>query len=376
MKDRTGILAALSDSLCCVCVYWIVASTMIMAGRGWTLGLGWPLLWTGLCTAAFSRLLRRPRSFNLMMALAAAAGCAALALFIAVSGVRMTGLHVFTLAVGAGMASALPMYYLVRRPSLHGHLSCLDVLLLAFAWLLVFAQGLQAQLWQLSARTYLFLALSGLCTGASWLCYFHALKLGTVNQVTPVDKSSTVLTMLLAWLLLGEPITWLKAAAMAGIMAGTLLMIERRPETTPAAPRGHGWLLYAALSAVFAALTAILGKVGIENVPSDLGTALRTVVVLLMAWAMVFVTGRQAQVRAVGRRDLVFILLSGVATGMSWLCYYRALQEGPASVVVPLDKLSVVVTIVFSRVFLHERLSRRALAGFALLVAGTGLLLL
>ena len=229
-------------------------------------------------------------------------------------------------------------------------------LVLAFAWLLVFAQGLQAQLWQLSARTYLFLALSGLCTGASWLCYFHALKLGTVNQVTPVDKSSTVLTMLLAWLLLGEPITWLKAAAMVGIMAG--------------------WLLYAALSAVFAALTAILGKVGIENVPSDLGTALRTVVVLLMAWAMVFVTGRQAQVRAVGRRDLVFILLSGVATGMSWLCYYRALQEGPASVVVPLDKLSVVVTIVFSRVFLHERLSRRALAGFALLVAGTGLLLL
>ena len=188
-------------------------------------------------------------------------------------------------------------------------------LVLVFAWLLVFAQGLQAQLWQLSARTYLFLALSGLCTGASWLCYFHALKLGTVNQVTPVDKSSTVLTMLLAWLLLGEPITWLKAAAMVGIMAGTLLMIERRPETTPAAPRGHGWLLYAALSAVFAALTAILGKVGIENVPSDLGTALRTVVVLLMAWAMVFVTGRQAQVRAVGRRDLVFILLSGVATG-------------------------------------------------------------
>ncbi len=141
MKDRTGILAALSDSLCCVCVYWIVASTMIMAGRGWTLGLGWPLLWTGLCTAAFSRLLRRPRSFNLMMALAAAAGCAALALFIAVSGVRMTGLHVFTLAVGAGMASALPMYYLVRRPSLHGHLSCLDVLLLAFAWLLLYQAG-------------------------------------------------------------------------------------------------------------------------------------------------------------------------------------------------------------------------------------------
>ena len=160
------------------------------------------------------------------------------------------------------------------------------------------------------------------------------------------------------------------------IMAGTLLMIERRPEAAPAAPRGRRWLLYAALSAVFAALTAILGKVGIENVPSDLGTALRTVVVLVMAWVMVFVTGRQREVRAVGRRDLAFILLSGVATGLSWLCYYRALQEGPASVVVPLDKLSVVVTIVFRRVFLGERLSRRALAGFALLAAGTGLLLL
>ena len=160
------------------------------------------------------------------------------------------------------------------------------------------------------------------------------------------------------------------------IGAGTFLMIEKRQQEGPRGGSGKGWMLCAFGSAMFASLTAILGKVGIENVPSDLGTALRTVVVLLMAWAMVFVTGRQAQVRAVGRRDLVFILLSGVATGMSWLCYYRALQEGPASVVVPLDKLSVVVTIVFSRVFLHERLSRRALAGFALLVAGTGLLLL
>ena len=244
-------------------------------------------------------------------------------------------------------------------------------LVLVFAWLLAFAQGLQAQLWQLSARTYLFLALSGLCTGASWLCYFHALKLGTVNQVTPVDKSSTVLTMLLAWLLLGEPITWLKAASMAGIMAGTLLMIERRPETTPAAPRGHGWLLYAALSAVFAALTAILGKVGIENVPSDLGTALRTVVVLVMAWAMVLVTGRAKEVRQVPGREMIFICLSGIATGASWLCYYRALQDGPASVVVPIDKLSILVTVAFSGLVFHERLTRRSGLGLLLIVAGT-----
>lgn len=243
---------------------------------------------------------------------------------------------------------------------------------LAFAWLIVSVQGLQAQMGAITPRSYGFLALSGLCTGASWLCYFHALKLGTVNQVTPVDKSSTVLTMLLAWLVLGEPVTWLKWIAMAAIMGGTLLMIDRRPSAGETG--GRGWLIYAALSAVFAALTSILAKVGITDVPSDLGTALRTAVVVPMAWGMVLVTGRK--VRPVEQRDLRYILLSGVATGLSWLCYYRALQQGPAGVVAPLDKLSIVVTIVFSRVVLGERLSRRALCGFALVLAGTALLLI
>ena len=229
---------------------------------------------------------------------------------------------------------------------------------LVFSWLLVFLRGLHVEMAGISARTYLFLGLSGLCTGASWLCYFHALKLGTVNQVTPVDKSSTVLTMLLAFLILGEPIGWTKGAAIVLISAGTLLMV------------------YAVFSAVFAALTAVLGKVGIEGVPSDLGTAIRTIVVLIMAWAMVFVTGKQDEVRRIDKGDMKFILLSGVATGLSWLCYYRALQDGQASVVVPLDKLSIVVTIAFSRIFLKERLTRRAMTGFALLVAGTGVLLL
>lgn len=247
---------------------------------------------------------------------------------------------------------------------------------LAFSWLLVFVRGLQAELPSIQPQTYLMLGLSGLCTGASWLCYFHALKLGTVNQVTPVDKSSTVLTMLLAFLFLGEPIGWTQGAAIVLISAGTLMMIEKKPVEAARAPARRTWLIYAVLSAVFAALTAILGKVGIEGVSSDLGTAIRTVVVLGMAWAMVFLTGRQGEVRRIDGGDMRFILLSGVATGLSWLCYYRALQDGPASVVVPLDKLSIVVTIVFSRVFLKERLSRRALAGFALLLAGTGALLL
>lgn len=246
---------------------------------------------------------------------------------------------------------------------------------LAFSWLLVFLRGLQGELGTLSAHTYLFLILSGLCTGASWLCYFHALKLGTVNQVTPVDKSSTVLTMVLAFLFLGEPIGWQKAVAMALILAGTLLMIEKKPEVSGQKPVKRTWLMYAVLSAVFAALTAILGKVGIQGVSSDLGTAVRTVVVLLMAWAMVFVTGKQREIRRMDRHDLKYILLSGIATGLSWLCYYRALQDGQASVVVPLDKLSIVVTIAFSYWFLKERLGKRALVGFVLLVAGTGTLL-
>lgn len=248
---------------------------------------------------------------------------------------------------------------------------------LVFSWILVFARGLQTQLGSISAHSYLFLIISGFCTGASWMCYFHALKLGTVNQVTPVDKSSTVLTMLLAFIFLGEPIGWLKALAIALISAGTLMMIERRPDAAQGGePQKRTWLVYAGLSAVFAALTAILGKVGIQGVPSDLGTAVRTIVVLAMAWAMVFVTDKQSQLKQMDKRDMKFIIMSGIATGLSWLCYYRALQDGYASVVVPLDKLSIVVTIAFSAIFLKERLSRRALIGFVLLVGGTGMLLI
>lgn len=251
------------------------------------------------------------------------------------------------------------------------------VVVLLFSWALVFAQGLQAQLGTISAHTYLFLGLSGLATGASWLCYFQALKLGTVNQVVPVDKSSTVLTMLLAFVLLGEPIGWLKGVCIVLIALGTWLMIEKKPQfASQTVKNGKGWLPFALLSAVFAALTAILGKIGIQGVPSDLGTAIRTIVVLVMSWLIVFLRGKQKEIRQIDRKSAAFIALSGVATGLSWLCYYRALQDGLASVVVPLDKLSIVVTIAFSYLFLHEKLSKKALLGFILIVAGTGLLLL
>lgn len=249
------------------------------------------------------------------------------------------------------------------------------VVVLAFSWLMVFVTGAQSGLASLSGQTLLLLCLSGLATGASWLCYFRALQLGDVNQVAPIDKSSVVLTILLALVLLGEPISWGKAAGMAGIGAGTLLMVDRKRTPGPKMGR-RGWLFFAVLSAVFASLTAILGKVGLQEVDSNLGTAVRTCVVLAMAWLMVAVSGKGKELAHIGRRGWAFLCLSGVTTGLSWLCYYKALQKGPASVVVPVDKLSVLVTVAFSGLVLHERLSRRAACGLILLVAGTLCMLL
>ena len=249
------------------------------------------------------------------------------------------------------------------------------VVVLVFSWWMVFLVGSQAEIARLSGRTLFYLVLSGLSTGASWLCYFQALQLGDVNKVAPIDKSSTVLTILLAFLLLGEPVSAPQIVGVLGIGIGTLLMISRKETDAEGKPDGR-WLLFACLSALFASLTSIFGKIGVEGVESNLGTAIRTVVVLGMAWLMVFVTGRQKGIRRIGRKDWLFLLLSGLSTGLSWLCYYRALQDGPASVVVPVDKLSILVTIVFSRLILHEKLSRRAAAGLALLVLGTGAMLL
>ena len=245
------------------------------------------------------------------------------------------------------------------------------VVVLLFAWVMVFVAGSQGQLQAIGGRTLLFLTLSGLATGASWLCYFRALQLGDINKVVPIDKSSTVLTILLAFLLLGEPIGLFQGIGVALIGAGTFLMIEKKHQAAPGAAQGKSWMLYACGSALFASLTAILGKVGIQDVESNLGTAVRTGVVLVMAWVMVLVTGKAKEVRCVGGRELAFICLSGVATGASWLCYYRALQSGPASVVAPIDKLSILVTVAFSYLVFHERLTRRSGLGLALIVAGT-----
>ena len=249
------------------------------------------------------------------------------------------------------------------------------VVVLAFSWLMVFVVGSQGGIAQISGTTLLFLVLSGLSTGASWLCYFKALQLGDVNKVAPIDKSSTVLTILLAFIFLGEPVSIPQALGVVGIGVGTLLMIAKK-EVEDGKPHSKAWLVYAFLSAVFASLTSIFGKIGVENVESNLGTAIRTVVVLVMAWGMVFVTGEQKGIRSIGKKSWVFLFLSGITTGLSWLCYYRALQDGPASVVVPIDKLSILVTIVFSWIVLKEKLTPKAAVGLVLILAGTGAMLL
>lgn len=248
------------------------------------------------------------------------------------------------------------------------------IVVLLFSWLMVFLTGTWTGITQISGRTLLFLVLSGLATGASWLCYFHALQNGDINKVVPIDKSSTVLTILLALIFLHEGLTWEKAVAVILIGAGTMLMISRKEVQEDREKSGNSWLIYAVLSAVFASLTAILGKIGIAGIDSNLGTAIRTTVVLVMAWLMVFIGGKQQEIRRIEKKELRFIGLSGLATGASWLCYYRALQEGPASVVVPIDKLSILVTIAFSWIVFHEKLTRKAACGVAFIALGTVLL--
>ena len=245
------------------------------------------------------------------------------------------------------------------------------VVVLIFSWIMVFLTKVQGQITGIDEKTLLFLVLSGGATGASWLCYFHALQIGDINKVVPIDKSSTVLTIVLALIFLGEGVSLKKAAAVSVIAAGIFLMIEKKDVEKQQGKENKSWFVYACGSAVFASLTAILGKIGISGVDSNLGTAIRTTVVLVMAWMMVFVTGKQKEIHKLTAKERFLICCSGIATGASWLCYYRALKEGPASVVVPIDKLSVLVTVAFSYFVFGEKLGKRSAVGLALLTAGT-----
>ena len=279
----------------------------------------------------------------------------------------------FASALFAGLTAILAKCG-IRKTDSDAATAIRTIVVLLFSWLMVWIVGSGPTITSLSAKTWIFLILSGLATGGSWLCYFRALQQGDVNKVVPIDKSSTILTILLALIFLGEPVSWLKGLAILLIGAGTFLMIEKKSVSGEKREK-KSRLIYAVLSAVFASLTSILGKIGIDGVESNLGTAIRTGVVLVMAWLIVFVKGKQHTLRSVPKKELVFLILSGLATGGSWLCYYKALQDGLASVVVPIDKLSLLVSIGFSALVFKERLSKKAALGLGLIVAGTLLML-
>lgn len=286
-------------------------------------------------------------------------------------------LYAFGSAFFAGLTSILAKCGIKKTDS-NVATAIRTIVVLIFSWIMVFVVGAQGQIVDVSAKTWIFLILSGAATGASWLCYFRALQIGDVNKVVPIDKSSTIFTIILAFIFFKEEISALKLVCVILIAIGTYMMITKKEtseEEQNKAKGSHSWLFYAVLSAVFASLTSILGKVGIEGINSNLGTAIRTIVVLIMAWIVVFVTEKQHTVKQIEKKELGFICLSGLATGGSWLCYYKALQDGLASVVVPIDKLSIVVTIVFSYIVFKEKLTMKSFVGLVLIIAGTLLML-
>ena len=272
-------------------------------------------------------------------------------------------------AVFAGLTSILAKCG-IRKTDSDLATALRTIVVLAFSWVMVLIVGSYGTITEIGVTSLIFLVLSGFATGASWICYFKALSIGDINKVVPIDKSSTVLTVLLAIICFGEVSNLaVKLIATAILAIGIFLMIEKKQ--TEQKNERRSWMIYAVLSAVFAALTSILAKVGISGVESNLGTAIRTGVVLVMAWIIVFAKGKQKEIKHIDKKELLFISLSGLATGASWLCYYYAIQNGIVSVVVPIDKLSILVTVVFSYFVFKEKLSKKALLGLCLMVTGT-----
>lgn len=281
-------------------------------------------------------------------------------------------LYAFGSAFFAGITAVLAKCG-IHDTNSHVATALRTIVVLIFSWIMVFIVGSFHEIANLSYQAILFLVLSGLSTGASWLCYFRALQLGNINKVAAIDKTSVVLTMILSFILFHETVDIYKIIGMILMMTGTFLMLEKK-ETSQ--KEDNHWFIYAVLSVVFASLTTILGKVGISHIESNLGTAIRTSVVLVMAWVVVFATNAQNSVKEVPKHELIYIFLSGIATGTSWLCFYRALQIGPASLVTPIDKLSILVTVLFSYIVFHEKLNLKSFIGLMMIVAGTLIMLL
>ncbi|RDY28395.1 EamA family transporter [Romboutsia weinsteinii] len=287
-------------------------------------------------------------------------------------------MYAFASALFAGITSILAKIGIKNTDS-NLATALRSIVILLFAWAMVFIVGSQNSIYDISSRSLVFLILSGLTTGGSWICYFKALQLGDVNKVVPIDKSSTILTMVLAFVLLGEEINIYMTIGMIAIGFGTYLMIEKKEQNSNYSVNKSSnisWIVYAFLSAIFASMTSILSKIGIENVESNLGTAIRTIVVLIMAWVIVFMMKKQGEIKNIDKKSWIFICLSGLTTGLSWLFYYKALQEGKASIVVPIDKLSILVTVSFAYIFLKEKLTKKSFIGLILVVFGTLVLII
>ena len=281
----------------------------------------------------------------------------------------------FLYATGAAVFAALTTILAkigIKDVDSHLATAIRTMVVLCFAWLMVFIVGSHGGIRYIQGRTWVFLILSGLATGGSWLCFFRALKLGNVNKVVPIDKSSTILTMILAFIFLREPAGWITVVGMILMAVGTWLMLElKKSDGGDTEKQNKSWLFFALMAAVFASLVAILGRVGVADMDANLWTAIRTMVVVPLSWLMVFTAGSYKQIKSVGRKNWIFLVLSGVATGASWLFFYHALQIGNASHVVPIDKLSIVLTMGFARIFLGERFSKQSILGLALLTVGT-----
>ncbi len=285
-------------------------------------------------------------------------------------------LYAFGSAFFAGLTAVLAKCGIEHTNS-HLATALRTIVVLIFSWIMVGIVGSFDTIHTITYKTFLFLILSGIClflilsgifTGASWLCYFKALQLGNINKVTAIDKTSVVLTIILSFLFFKESVTVYKIIGMIILTTGTYLMVEKKEDNKQT---NNAWLLYAVLSVIFASLTTILGKIGITNIESNLGTAIRTSVVLIMSWIVVFVTHSQMNMKSIPKKEYLFIVLSGLATGGSWLCFYHALQSGPASLVTPIDKLSILFTVLFSYLIFHEKLSKKSLLVLILIVSGT-----
>jgi len=282
--------------------------------------------------------------------------------------------YAFFAAIFAGITSIFGKIGIKKTDS-HVAIAIRTVIILIFSWSIVFLGGVEAELVDISKKSLIFLILSGCTTGGAWICYFKALQLGDINKVVPIDKSSTILTMILAFILLSESITVYMFVGMILIGIGTFLMLQRE-DGAKKAVKGSKWFLYAVLSAVFSSLTAILGKIGVENVNANLATAIRTVVILVLAWGIVFGLKKQKEVKTIDKVSWLFIILSGFTTGLSWIFYYQALKDGQASIVAPIDKMSILVSIGFAYFVFKERLSKKAFIGLVLLTSGTFILLI